>query len=56
MFRELEFTAEEIHAVWSATFGADVPEELSIKQVYEACLCELSPEVLRDELRKVRYE
>lgn len=55
MNREIEFTADEIRTVWSGLFGADVPD-MPLKKIYEACLSELSPEILRDELRKVRNE
>ena len=55
MLNEIEFTEEEIRSVWSATFGAEPPKVLSIRQIFEACLSELGPEILREELRERRY-
>jgi hypothetical protein len=53
---EIEFTLEEIRAVWAATFGAQPPDELTVRKMFEACLSELGPEILRAELQERRYE
>lgn len=47
----IEFTEDEIRAVWKKVFDAEPPGTLTIKELYAACLSELSPEGLREELR-----
>ena len=48
--RRQKVTDAELRAVWQRTFGAEVPDSLSRKKIFEACLAELSPERLREEL------
>lgn len=48
---EIEFTPDEIRRVWRLLFKGE-PDGLSDKQVYEACLMELGPEILRQALRE----
>lgn len=50
----IEFTADEIRLIWTVLFDADVPTGMTTRQVYEACLAELSPEILREELQRRR--
>lgn len=50
----IEFTEDEIRAVWTKVFKADVPESLTTTQMFEACVIELSPEILREELTCLR--
>lgn len=52
---DIAFTPDEIRAVWAALYNAEPPDNLSDKQVYEACLMELGPEILRQELRERNY-
>lgn len=52
---EIEFTRDEIRAVWQALFKTTPPKELTVKQIYDACLMELGPEILRQELRERNY-
>ena len=49
---EIEFTADSIRDVWRILFDADVPDTMTTKQVYDACLMELGPEILREALRE----
>lgn len=49
---DIEFTEEQIRDIWENTFGAKVPDSLTRKQIFEACLSELSLPVLREELKK----
>jgi len=49
---QLEFNAEAIRSVWEKIYGERPPKELSIKQIYEACLMEIGSQFLRDELKK----
>lgn len=46
----IEFTEDEIRIVWKKIFKADVPDSLTTTQIFEACLGELSHELLREEL------
>lgn len=47
----IEFTEDDIRIIWKRVFKADVPDELTTTQIYQACVIELSPEILREELR-----
>ena len=49
---EIEFTADSIRDVWRLLFKAEPPKQMSDKQVYDACLMELGPEILRQALRE----
>jgi hypothetical protein len=50
---EIEFTDDQIDSVWLKVFSADeVPDVLTRKMKFDACLAELSPEGLREELRQ----
>lgn len=49
---EIEFTPDAIRDVWSLLFKAEPPKKMSDKQIYDACLMELGPELLRKALRE----
>jgi hypothetical protein len=51
MQHQIEFTADSIRDVWRLLFNAE-PGNLTTKQVYDACLMELGPEILRQALRE----
>lgn len=47
----IEFTPDEIRDVWRMLFGGE-PNGLTDKQVFEACVMELGPEILRQALEE----
>ena len=47
----IEFTPDEIREVWRLLFKAD-PNGLTDKQVFEACVMELGPEILRQAIQE----
>lgn len=48
----IEFTPDEIRDVWRIVFKATPPEHMSVKQIYDACLMQLGPEILRKALNE----
>jgi hypothetical protein len=53
--QEIEFTPDSIRRVWSLLFKAEPPKQMSDKQIYDACLMELGPELLRKALRERNF-